>query len=378
MIQFVSTENYQFPYKDVLDEYPDLNIVVCLLRHEATDDFRKGLYESVVKRLQGIGPVDRLIIDDITEAVNLDKVDEVFDHVVDRLGIPRQNIIFINGGEERRNYVLPYPTFYHVDSFRLEGYSKETVVPWHTRTNLLISLCRRPNWFRVALTEELIKRNLLEHSIVSCGSDKAAIDDGWIDLFVTPELQHYFPLTVDGFISREDEYTSNGTEFTNAYVNIVSETSHDVRPNGLLLLREWIMKMSQGDNAIRRAPNGLHHWERLFVTEKTIKPFAMRQIPIFNTVKHHVKFLRTLGLDLFDDVIDQSYDNIDDPAQRVRAVAVQAETAYKRGFEYFRNIPNIETRLEYNVECIRRQRKIKMQEAEQQLREFLNHGNVTI
>lgn len=378
MIQFVSTENYQFPYENVLDEYPDLNIVVCLLRHEATDDFRKGLYESVVKRLAGVTAIDRLIIDDITEAVNLDKVDEVFDHVVNRLGVPRQNIIFINGGEERRNYVLPYPTFYHVDSFRLEGYSKETVVPWHARTNLLISLCRRPNWFRVALTEELIKRNLLEHSIVSCGSDKAAIDDGWIELFVTPELQHYFPMTVDGFISREDEYTSNGTEFTNAYVNIVSETSHDTRPNGSMLLHDWIMKMRQGANLSRRAPDGLHHWERLFVTEKTIKPFAMRQIPIFNTVKHHVKFLRTLGLDLFDDVIDQSYDNIDDPLQRVQAVAVQAEIAYKRGLEYFRNIPNIETRLEHNVDCIRRQRKVKMHEAEQQLREFLNHGNGTI
>jgi hypothetical protein len=376
MIQFVSTENYQFPYKNVLDEYPDLNIVVCLLRHEATDDFRKGLYESVVKRLAGVPAIDRLIIDDITEAVNLDKVDEVFDHVVDRLGIPRQHIIFINGGEERRNYVVPYPTFYHVDSLRLEGYSKETVVPWQTRTNLLISLCRRPNWFRVALTEELIKRNLLEHSIVSCGSDKAAIDDGWIDLFVTPELQHYFPMTVDGFISREDEYTSNGTEFTNAYVNIVSETSHDVRPNVAIMVHDWVIRTKQATGY--RCPDGLHHWERLFVTEKTIKPFAMRQIPIFNTVKHHVKFLRTLGLDLFDDVIDQSYDNVDDPLQRVQAVAVQAEIAYKRGFEYFRNIPNIETRLEHNVECIRRQRKIKMQEAEQQLREFLNHGNVTI
>jgi hypothetical protein len=376
MIQFVSTENYQFPYKNVLDEYPDLNIVVCLLRHEATDDFRKGLYESVVKRLAGVPAIDRLIIDDITEAVNLDKVDEVFDHVVDRLGIPRQHIIFINGGEERRNYVVPYPTFYHVDSLRLEGYSKETVVPWQTRTNLLISLCRRPNWFRVALTEELIKRNLLEHSIVSCGSDKAAIDDGWIDLFVTPELQHYFPMTVDGFISREDEYTSNGTEFTNAYVNIVSETSHDVRPNVAIMVHDWVIRTKQATGY--RCPDGLHHWERLFVTEKTIKPFAMRQIPIFNTVKHHVKFLRTLGLDLFDDVIDQSYDNVDDPLQRVQAVAVQAEIAYKRGFEYFRNIPNIETRLEHNVECIRRRRKVKMQEAEQQLREFLNHGNGTI
>jgi hypothetical protein len=180
-------------------------------------------------------------------------------------------------------------------------------------------------------------------------------------------------MTVDGPITREDEYVSNGMEFSSAYINLVSESSHDVFPS-----RESELKRFFNEHNGVPAPDALHQWERVFVTEKTIKAFAMRQIPIFNTVKHHVKFLRTLGLDLFDDIIDQSYDNIDDPLQRIQAVATQVEIAYNRGFDYFRSIPHIEERLEHNVNCIKYQYQLKLQEAEHKIREFLNHGHVTL
>jgi hypothetical protein len=43
-------------------------------------------------------------------------------------------------------------------------------------------------------------------------------------------------------------------------------------------------------------------------TEKTIKPFLAKQIPLFFALPGHLNVLRNLGFDLFDDLIDNSYD----------------------------------------------------------------------
>ena len=44
------------------------------------------------------------------------------------------------------------------------------------------------------------------------------------------------------------------------------------------------------------------------LSEKTFKHFAWHQIPIFNASRGHVEAVRSLGFDLFDDIIDHSYD----------------------------------------------------------------------
>lgn len=53
--------------------------------------------------------------------------------------------------------------------------------------------------------------------------------------------------------------------------------------------------------------NGYDH-TGIFLTEKTFKVFAWHQIPIFVATPGHVKVVRELGFDLFDDIIDHSYD----------------------------------------------------------------------
>ena len=360
------------PYADIFDSFENLKIAVCPLR--ITDpDFDGHLVPYITNKLKALGSVDRVVIDDFTEAITLTVIDDLIDSIVAHCNIPRRHIVFVNGGEEVRTYVIPYPGFYNLNNARLQDYKIDTVIPWSQRTKLIISLGRRPCWFRVALTEELIQRNLLEHSIVSCGSDQTNRDDGWIDLFVRPNYRDHFPMTVDGFISREDEYVLNGQWFSQAYVNVVSESSHNKHPQAASLLQKLF-----DETNFRRAPDAMHHWERVFVTEKTIKSIAMRQIPIFNTVQHHVRHLRSIGLDLFDDIVDHSYDEIDDPMQRIQAVANQVEIAYNRGFEYYRSIPGIAERLEYNYQCISSYYDTALEISRTKIKEFLNHGHVTL
>jgi len=47
----------------------------------------------------------------------------------------------------------------------------------------------------------------------------------------------------------------------------------------------------------------------IFLTEKSFKVFAWHQLPIFVATPGHIDTVRRLGFDVFDDIIDHSYDN---------------------------------------------------------------------
>ena len=57
------------------------------------------------------------------------------------------------------------------------------------------------------------------------------------------------------------------------------------------------------------------------VTEKTYKTILTRQIPVFLSSKRTVYYYRLMGFDVFDDIVDHSYDLIENPDERIKAVA---------------------------------------------------------
>lgn len=58
--------------------------------------------------------------------------------------------------------------------------------------------------------------------------------------------------------------------------------------------------------------------EKCFLlTEKTLNSVYACNFPIWICSKGTVKFLREIGLDVFDDIIDHRYDNIEDAAERI-------------------------------------------------------------
>ena len=67
-------------------------------------------------------------------------------------------------------------------------------------------------------------------------------------------------------------------------------------------------------------PTYVNPWNRVFVTEKTVKSFIMHQLPLFLTVDGHVQYLKDNGFDLFEDFINHSYDSITDPLLKTTAV----------------------------------------------------------
>jgi len=87
------------------------------------------------------------------------------------------------------------------------------------------------------------------------------------------------------FVFKEDGFFGNRVpevmeSFKNSYFNIITETQHESKNNSV------------------------------HITEKTFRPFFYYQFPIFVASYHHIKFLKQeYDFDLFDDVINHSYDD---------------------------------------------------------------------
>ena len=77
--------------------------------------------------------------------------------------------------------------------------------------------------------------------------------------------------------------------FTNCYINIITETWQNI--------------------------------EEIHVSEKSFRAFYFMQLPIFVATQNHVKYLKNrFGFDLFDDLIDHSYDSEPDWKKRMLLV----------------------------------------------------------
>jgi hypothetical protein len=53
------------------------------------------------------------------------------------------------------------------------------------------------------------------------------------------------------------------------------------------------------------------------LTEKTLNSIYGKSFPILISSPGVVAFLRTMGMDVFDDIIDHSYDTIENPVDRI-------------------------------------------------------------
>jgi len=159
-------------------------------------------------------------------------------------------------------------------------------------THKFLCLNRRPSELRAQLLGRLLDNVDNSHMIFSFGSSGDPVG----------EYQWYFPkhrlpVLIDGIQHFSDPTRHKIPKIVKQCLfNIVVETSDQQAANT---------------------------WKSKFVTEKTFKCMALQQIPIWYAVPGLVQQVRLLGFDLFDDVVDHSYDRIQDPIARLQAVVDQ-------------------------------------------------------
>ena len=157
-----------------------------------------------------------------------------------------------------------------------------------------LCLMRRPSPSRARLSYELL------HSVKSlklsfgCMSQSEVLTE--YSRFIPT---HNLPIVIDGIVDRKNElneHDQSNPVFRNCLFNIVVESSSQTDPGT---------------------------WRSQFITEKTFKAFGLRQIPLWMAVPGLVAQVRALGFDLFDDIIDHSYDNISDEFARQQILIEQ-------------------------------------------------------
>jgi len=162
-----------------------------------------------------------------------------------------------------------------------------------------ISLMRRASVGRATLAKNILDNFKPEDFLLSCGSQS----NKWITEL--PNLKeaispYKLPILLDGIIDNyKVQHHHDDTNFFACLFNVAVETS------------------SQTDD---------DSWREIFISEKSLKPFAYRQIPIWFAVPGTVQEVRDLGFDVFDDVIDHSYDTIVDPDKRMKKMISVLQT----------------------------------------------------
>jgi hypothetical protein len=292
----------------------------------------RGTWESIVTdNIENFRKYDKIIMDSSSEAPHFDDLKRLT-LLLEKNGISPP--LFINSGLDfdRSVNAIFLPSFFRVER-------PDNIVPIKDRNKLYASLSRIANkrFSRLMMTYKLHEYDLLNDGIVTCGcSAESPITDENIEMF-PEEFRKKFPMCHDGFVGITEASQFFMTVGNNCLINLINESSFEIIES-----RAYPGVMY----------NDGHYWSRPFFTEKTAKAINSRQMMIFACVKGYVDRLRGMGFDVFDDVIDHSYDKIYSPDDRLDAVAKELKRLSSLGLDRLKRTSMLEERLEHNVNAM--------------------------
>lgn len=218
-------------------------------------------------------------------------------------GVRPKDILFWSAIEEP--YDIPVSNIDTKNGY-LIGVNKNVPEYSENTSYHFVMLAKNPRPLRLMIADQILTRNLDVYGNLSCGSCQ------WDhDYSTTPYLssnnKQRFPILLDGVVLQDDikQYNVSDSRIAQAAINVICETSQDESLDGVTL------------------------WVKPFITEKTSKAILLCQFPLMVSVPGTVNKLRRDGFDMFDDIIDHSYDNEPDPWRRVKMVADQLEKLCK-------------------------------------------------
>lgn len=232
-----------------------------------------------------------VIIDALTEAPSYRyNFVETINNICDNCGLTTEDFIIFGGGLNQLNDPIKFAHTLHVAIVdAIAKHAVHDILP----TKKFISLSRMPKEHRQLATVEILDRGIQNEGYISLGTAKLEPPHGNMDFELVPQrYKHLMPLYIDGEVDLIAQHIPVDDRFTSAFVNYVIETSYDrsVSPTS---------------------------WNLPFLSEKSMKPFAWGQVPIFLNVANTIPYIRELGFDLFDDIIDHGYDIEPDPHIRI-------------------------------------------------------------
>lgn len=301
---------------DILyNELPNRTTSFNIIDFQAISEFDMAQYTRFAVGL--LPKKENIVIGYPTEALNSTYWNVVFD-ILQTSGY--KNILWIDGGLTsgtifRHLHHLKITHFFAPTFFKT--LFRPTIVenmPFAgdlgNRTKYYISLGRLLRQERVYFTKKLLDNpELFNKGIVTCGWGDAS-SSVWTNEFNKSNLRlilddndiSKFPLSLGHSDWEQHNFTD---EFKRAIFNVVQESSIGADPRSHNDMYRPIPASWQTVSS-----------DRIFFTEKTAKAFLMNQIPILIAAPGMVQVLRNLKFDMFDDIVDHSYDKEDNIFKR--------------------------------------------------------------
>lgn len=180
-----------------------------------------------------------------------------------------------------------------------------------------VSLNRNQRHHRCMLISLLYGLELDKHGIISCLFKEKFIDlfrySNWKFTADQQNIKDILTIGFDNFKNSEPMVTDDWEIYTNNNNDNVSNFKNKLSNYYRNTFVEIVTETSYTEKCFN-------------LTEKTLNSVYGCNFPIILSSKGAVEFLRNMGLDTFDDIIDHSYDDIENPIDRLyRAITDNIE-----------------------------------------------------
>ena len=210
-----------------------------------------------------------------------------------------QNIIWLNNIVDNSQYQhisLPWRMTNHCGFLDfVNNLDRDWAQP---RTTAFVCLMRRPSESRAWISNK-IKATYNADTYVMTFACMPGSHTQWDTADLDIKYPRYF---LDNKLATyEEQHQLNSSAVFDCLINVIVETSNQL-------------------DALT-----IPGWKSIFITEKTFKCFAWRQLPLWLAVPGTVQAVRSAGFDLFDDWVDHSYDLVQDQNLRFNLVFEQLD-----------------------------------------------------
>ena len=220
------------------------------------------------------------------------------------------NVAFVSGNSLASDYKYCYywPEVEYIYQ-RSVDFSKASLTHFNARSKLFVALCRIDKPERRIFMSNLWKNGLHTNGYFSYCQEQLG--------------QHHDYAGIDLYDEFLAEHEQTGQDFIKAGPFFVDDLTSEQR-NDYSVLMDDIYQDSYFSYVLESFID-IDNSSGQSMTEKTFKPILHCQPFICLAEHHHLRHLRELGYHTFDNIFDESYDEIKDNNDRFKAVMWMAE-----------------------------------------------------
>jgi len=273
---------------------------------------------------------------------------EVLKNEIKKVGLKEKQFYYVNNNSLLEEYAKELKTKINVHTIKflfeyLIGSMRKFDFPFETNKKFLFTCMNKTGKEHRILTIAYLKKyGILEDTDWSFIDKDKRAEKMWFNYEIPQigDLSDYI-CDVKNITGKLSEYEKNEVWLEKLNSDTFNPTN-TIQP--LTFLNSYINIVTE---------SMFYHGREVHISEKSYRPFYFYQLPIFVASHRHVEFIKkTYDFDLFDDLIDHSYDNILDNDERFLAIMTEIKRLHGIKDEVVEYYIKNEQRFKKNKEII--------------------------